>query len=152
MSVPEVGESSSSSEAPIPIPPPMPSNTPVPAYEVGVMQRSSGYQGVHPYHDTVLSSIPQLVDGQSFQQWLALARTARRLPKGDSLDVDVSIPDIVELDVGTIGLEHQSGSGVSGVDVPVVIVPGSLPSIGSRVLKSSSGADGQSGTRSSPHR
>ena len=69
---PEVGESSASSEAPIPIPPPQPSGTLSPLYEVGVMQRSSGHQGVHPYHDAVFQSIPQRVAGQPFQQWLAL--------------------------------------------------------------------------------
>ena len=40
---PEVGELSVSSEAPIPIPPPQPLITPAPTYEVGVMQRLSGY-------------------------------------------------------------------------------------------------------------
>ena len=88
--------------------------------------------------------------GQSFQQWLALTQAARQLPKGNSLDVDVSIPNVVKLDVGTIGLEHRSGSGVSGTDVPVVAVLSLPPSVDSQVLESSGGADGQSGTRSSP--
>ena len=149
--VPKVGESLSSSEAPIPIPPPRPSNTLAPTYEVGVMRRSLGYRGVHPYCDTVLSSIPQPVDGQSFQQWLALTQTACQLPKGDPSDVDVSLPDTIKLNVGAIGLEHQSGPGISRVDVPVVIVSGSLPLIGSRVLELGGGADGQSRTGSSPH-
>ena len=73
---PEVGELSTSSEAPIPIPPPQPSSTLSLLYEVGVMRRSSGHQGVHPYHDAVFQSVPQRVAGQPFQQWLAIARAA----------------------------------------------------------------------------
>ena len=46
----EVGELSSSSEEPIPVLPPTTLGGPAPLYKVGVMQRSSGYQGVHPYH------------------------------------------------------------------------------------------------------
>ena len=40
---PEGGESSSSSEDPIPVLPPISLDTPVLSYEVGVMQRLSGY-------------------------------------------------------------------------------------------------------------
>ena len=70
---PEIGESLASSEAPIPVPLPQSSSTPNPLYEVGVMQRSLGHQGVHPYHDAVFQSVPRQVAGQPFQQWLALA-------------------------------------------------------------------------------
>ena len=69
--------------------------------------------------------------GQSFQQWLALTQAARRVPEGDSSDVDVSISDVIELNVGTIGLEHQPGSGISGTDVSVVTVLGLPPSVDS---------------------
>ena len=55
---PEVGESSSSSEEQIPVPPPVTFNTPVPLYKVGVIQRSSGHRGVHPYHDIAIHSVP----------------------------------------------------------------------------------------------
>ena len=82
---PEVGESFDSSEAPILIPPPQPLSTPSPPYEVGVMRRSLGHRGVHPYHDAVFQSIPRRVAGQPFQQWLALTRTAHRFPTGDLL-------------------------------------------------------------------
>ena len=130
---PEAGESSASSEAPIPIPPPQPSSTPSPLYEVGAMRRSSGHRGVHPYHTAVFQSIPRRVAGQPFQQWLALTRTARRLPAGDSSGVDVSVPDIVELDAGVIGVGHRSGPGVVGDDVHNVAVPDPLSSVDSRV-------------------
>ena len=121
---PEVGESSASSEAPILIPPPQPSSTLSPPYEVGVMRRSLGYWGVHPYNNAVFQSVPRRVAGQSFQQWLALTRVARGLPASDLLGVDVSVPVVVELDVGVIGKGHQSGPGVIGTDVPVIAVPG----------------------------
>ena len=149
---PEVRESSASSEAPIPIPPPQPSSTLSPPYKVGVMQRSSGHQAVHPYHNAVFQSVPQRVAGRPFQQRLAITRAAHRLPTGDPSDVDVSIPDIVELDAGVVSMEHQSGSGIVGTDVPVVAVPGSPPSVDSQVCESSGGADSQSGTRSSQRR
>ena len=68
----------------------------------------------------------------------------------DLPDVDVSIPDVIELDVGAIGLEHQSGPGVVGVDVPIVTVSGLPPPIGSQALEPSGNADGQSGAGSSP--
>ena len=68
------------------------------------MRRSSGHRGVHPYHAAVFQSIPRRVAGQPFQQWLALTRTARGLPASDSSGVDVSVPDIVELDAGAIGV------------------------------------------------
>ena len=68
---------------------------------------------------------------QPFQQWLAIAQAACRLPAGDPLDVDISIPNVIKLNAGTISLEHRSGPGVIGVDVPVVTVLGSLPPIGS---------------------
>ena len=64
--------------------------------------------------------------GQPFQQWLAIARAARRFPTGNPSGVDVSIFDVVELNAGVVGMEHQSGSGVIGTDVPVVTVPGHL--------------------------
>ena len=113
---PEVGESSASSEAPIPIPPPQPSSTPSPPYEVGVMRRSSGYRGVHPYNNAVFQSVPRRVAGQPFQQWLALTRVARGLPASDPSGVDISIPSVIELDVGVIGMGHRSGPGVIGTD------------------------------------
>ena len=103
---PEVGESSASSEAPIPIPPPQPSSTLSPPYEVGVMRRSSGYRGVHPYNNAVFQSVPRRVAGQPFQQWLALTQAARGLPVGDSSGVDVSVPEVVELDAGVVGVGH----------------------------------------------
>ena len=62
----------------------------------------------------------------SHDEWLALSRVARGLPASDSLGVDVSVPDVVELDVGVIGMGHRSGPSVIGTDVPVVAVPGSL--------------------------
>ena len=122
---PEVGESTASSEAPIPIPPPQPSSTPSLPYKVGVMRRSLGHRGVHPYHAAVFQSVPRRVAGQSFQQWLALTRTARGLSIGDLSGVDVSVPDVVELDAGVIGVGHRSGPGIIETDVPVVVVPGS---------------------------
>ena len=149
---PEVGESSTSSKAPIPIPPPQPSGSPSPPYEVGVMRRSSGHRGVHPYHDAVFQSVPRRVAGQPFQQWLALTRTARQFPAGNPSDVDVSLPDAVEFDVGPVGVEHRSGPGIVGVDVPVITMSDSSPLIDSHAIESSGGADGQSGTRSSPSR
>ena len=121
---PEVGESSASSEAPIPVLPPQLSSTLSLPYKVSVMRRSLGHQGVHPYHNAVFQSIPQQVAGQPFQQWLALTRAACRFPAGDPLGVDVSIPNVVELDAGVVGMEHRSGSGIVGADVPVVAVPG----------------------------
>ena len=149
---PEVGELSASSEAPIPIPPPQPSSTLSPPYEVGVMQRSSGHRGVHPYHDAVFQSVPQRVAGQPFQQWLALTRAARGLPASDLSGVDVSIPNVVELDAGVIGVGHRSGPSVIGTDVSVVAVPGSSSSVDSQVGEAIGGTDGQPGTRSSQHR
>ena len=149
--IPEVGELSASSKAPILIPPPQPLSTPSPPYEVGVMRRSLGHQGVHPYHDAVFQSVPQQVAGQPFQQWLTIARAAHQFPIGDPLGVDISIPDGVELDAGVVGVEHQSGSGIVGTDVPVVTVPGSPPSVDSRVCELGGGTDDQPGVRSSPH-
>ena len=128
---PEVGESSASSEAPIPTPPPQLSGTPSPPYEVGVMHRSSGYWGVHPYNNAVFQSVPRRVAGQPFQQWLALTRVAHRLPVGDSSGVDVSIPDVIELNAGVIRVGHRSGPSVIGTDVPVVAVPGLSSSVDS---------------------
>ena len=84
--------------------------------------------------------------GQPFQQWLALTRAACQLPTSDPSDVDVSIHDIVKLNVGAVGLEHQSGPGVIGADVPVIAVLGSPPPVDSRMLELSGGADGESGT------
>ena len=149
---PEVGESSASSEAPIPIPPPQPSSTLSPPYEVGVMRRSSGYRGVHPYNNAVFQSVPQQVAGQPFQQWLALTRAACGLPAGNSLGVDVSVSNIVKLDARVVGVGHRSGSSVIGTDVPVVVVLGSSSSVDSRVGEAISGTDGQPGTRSSQRR
>ena len=146
---PEVRESSASSKAPILIPPPQPSSTPSPPYEVGVMCRSSGYRGVYPYNNTVFQSVPQQVAGQPFQQWLALTQAACRLPTGNLSGVEVSVPDVVELNAGVVGVEHRSGPSVIGTDVPVVAVPGSLSSVDSRVGKAIGGTDGQPGTRSS---
>ena len=128
---PEVGESSSSSEVPIPMPPPVASNTLVPSYEVGVMRQSSGYHGVHPYCDVAICSIPRRMVGQPFQEWLAIAHAFCRLPEGDPSCVDISIPDVVKLNVGTVSLECQSGSGINGIDVPVVVVPGLSSLVGS---------------------
>ena len=84
--------------------------------------------------------------GQPFQQWLALTQAARQFPTGDPSDVDISIPDISELYVGAVSLEHQPGSGIVGTDVPVVVVLCSPPSVDSQMLKLSGGADGESGT------
>ena len=120
----EVGESSASSEAPILIPLPQPSSTPSLPYEVSVMRRSSGYRGVHPYNNAVFQSVPQRVAGQPFQQWLALTQAACGLPVGNSSGVDVSVPGIIELDAGAVGVGHQSGPSIIGTDVPVVAVPG----------------------------
>ena len=69
--------------------------------------------------------------GQPFQQWLAIARAACRFPAGDLSGIDVSIPDVVKLDAGVVGMEHQSGSGIIGTDVPVVTVPGLPPLVDS---------------------
>ena len=69
--------------------------------------------------------------GQSFQEWLALAHASCRLPEGDPSSVNVSIPNVVELPIGTVGLECQPGSGISGVDVPDIVVPGLLSLVGS---------------------
>ena len=88
--------------------------------------------------------------GQPFQQWLALTRAACQFPAGDPSGVDVSIPNVVELDAGVVSMEHRSGSGIIGADVPVVAVPGSLPLVDSQVCKLSGGTDGQSRVRSSP--
>ena len=148
---PEVGELSASSEAPIPTLPPQPSSTPSPLYEVGVMRRSSGHQGVHPYHNAVFQSVPRRVAGQPFQQWLALTRAACQLPAGNPSGVDVSVPDVVELNAGIVGVEHRSGPGVIGTDVPVVTVLGSPPSIDSQVCELIGDTDGQPRTRSSQH-
>ena len=145
----EVGESSTSSKALIPILPPQLSSTPSPPYEVGVMRRSSGHQGVHPYHNTVFQSVPRRVAGQPFQQWLALTQTAHRFPTGDSSGVDVSIPDVVKFDAGVVRVGHRSGPGIVGTDVPVVAGPGSSSSVDSRVGEAIGGTDGQPGTRSS---
>ena len=128
---PEVGESSASSEAPILIPPPQPSSTPSLPYEVGVMCRSSGHQGVHPYHDAVFQSVPRRVAGQPFQQWLALTRVARGLPTSDSSCVYISVPNVVELDAGVVGVGHRSGPSVIGTDVSIVAVPGLSSSVDS---------------------
>ena len=87
--------------------------------------------------------------GQSFQQWLALTRTARGLSVGDSLGVDISVPDVVELNAGVIGVGHRSGPGVIGTDVPVIAVPGSSSLVDSQVGETIGGTDGQPGTRSS---
>ena len=43
--------------------------------------------------------------GQPFQEWFNLARAAHQLSEGNLLDVDVSIPNVIKLNVGTIGLE-----------------------------------------------
>ena len=149
---PEVGESSASSEAPIPIPPPQPSSTLSPPYEVGVMRRSSGYRGVHPYNSAVFQSVPRQVAGQPFQQWLALTQVAHGLPASDSSGIDISVPDVIKLNVGVIGMGHQSGPGVIGTDVPVIAVLGSSSSVDSRVGEAIGGTDGQPGTRSSQRR
>ena len=55
---PEVRKLSASSEAPIPVLLPQPSSTLSPLYKVGVMRRSLGHRGVHPYHNTVFQSVP----------------------------------------------------------------------------------------------
>ena len=89
--------------------------------------------------------------GQPFQEWLTITHTSHQLPEGDSLSVDISIPDVIKLSIGTVSLEHQPGSGISGDDVPDVVVLGSLSSVGSRVLESSGGANDQSRDGSSPH-
>ena len=47
-------------------------------------------------------------------------------------------------------MEHRSGSGIVGTDVPVIAVPGLPPSVDSRVCELSGGTDGQSRVRSSP--
>ena len=64
--------------------------------------------------------------GQSFQQWLALTKAACRLPTSDLLGIDISIPDVIKLDAGIVGVGHRSGPGIIGTDVPVVAVPGSV--------------------------
>ena len=69
--------------------------------------------------------------GQPFQQWLALTQAAYRLPTGNPLSVDISVPNVIKLDAGVVGVEHRFGSGVVGIDVPVVAVLGSLPPIDS---------------------
>ena len=100
----------------------------------------------------VFQSIPRRVAGQPFQQWLALTRTARGLPVGDSSGVDVSVSDVVELDAGVIGVGHRSGPGVVGDDVHNVAVPGPSSSVDSRVGGEIGGSNGQPGTRSSQRR
>ena len=95
------------------------------------MRRSSGYRGVHPYNNAVFQSVPRRVAGQPFQQWLALTRAARGLPIGNSSSVDVSVPDVVELDAGVIGVGHRSGPSIIGTDVPVIAVLGPLSSVDS---------------------
>ena len=104
--VPEVGEASSSSKEPIPVLPPITLDALVPLYEVGVMQKSSGYRGVHPYHSIAIHSVPRQMVGQYFQEWYAITHTSCQLPEGDPSSVDVSIPNTTELHVETVGLEH----------------------------------------------
>ena len=42
----------------------------------------------------------------TFQQWLALTQAARRLAIGDSSGVDISVPNVIELNAGIVGVEH----------------------------------------------
>ena len=88
--------------------------------------------------------------GQPFQEWYALTHTSQRLSESNLSGVDISIPNTIELHVGTVSLEHRPGSGVGRDDVPDIVVPSSPSPVDSQVLGLISGAEGQSRDGSSP--
>ena len=54
------------------------------------------------------------------------------------------LPNVIELDVGDIGLKYQSGESCKGDNVPDITVLGPLTAVDSQVCKSIVGGNGQS--------